>query len=186
LQPTRKRAKTTGDAGGFDPGFDFGQFNQDIWAEKLLATTSKKNKKTPLQTSLDDKIKKRQNGEIEEVEIKEESSEEEVSSEDEPSDEIESDDSMSGRQKSLKRKRGQKRKGDDDDIDLSEDELKQDALVVKDKGKKGKKKGKKVADEEEVEEEKEEVRLEDDPDYVFETDMSFQQMNLSRPLLKVC
>jgi hypothetical protein len=68
---------------------------------------------------------------------------------------------------------------------LSDDELQEDEIRLKGKmkGSKGRKKNKK--EESEEEEENDDEKLEEDPDYVFETNMSFQQMNLSRPLLKV-
>lgn len=144
---------------------------------------------------MDEKIHKRilVGDDENQVEIKEESgnSSSEEESEDEESDELESDNSISastnnGNKKKLGKKQSKSNKKiaqDDDDILLSDDELQEDKVVAKGKSAKGNKKGKKsVEDEEDV---KEEIRLEDDPDYVFETNMSFQQMNLSRPLLKV-
>ncbi|ODN02868.1 putative ATP-dependent RNA helicase DDX27 [Orchesella cincta] len=204
FQPTRKRVKTSTNS-GFDPGFDFGHFVRDVWSEKL-ATSAKsvqqqlKKGKMTAPTSLNDKIdkvrkKKLKNGEengLDEsvVEVKEESdsdsnsSEEEEDESAEDSDMVESDNSMSGRvsKKNKKLKKKASEITEDDDIELSDDELKEDQVVLKQK-----KKGKK-AKKEEVPSDDEDVqpvaRLEDDPDFTFETDMSFQQMNLSRPLLK--
>ncbi len=198
FQPTRKRAKTAdAKGGGLDPTFEFGQFTQDIWADKWIQTVKRKKKIT---STLDDKIKKRVVGlNDEEIEVKDEESESsssEEDDEDEQSDEIDSDNSISAsfpissKQKLKKKTKKQVKVDDDDDDDddilLSDDELQKDKIVVKDKNvKKGKGKKGKKSEEEEEEQVKEEVRLEDDPDYVFETNMSFQQMNLSRPLLKV-
>lgn len=191
FQPTRKRAKT-GDAksGGLDPAFEFGQFTQDVWADRWIQTVKKKRKIT---STLDEKIKKRVGLSVEEdVAVKDEESgdsssdEESAPSADEESDEIESDNSISASapsaKKKLKKKTSTKKPVEEDDILLSDDELQEDKIVVKDKNAKKGKKNREV-DEEELQ--KQEVRLEDDPDYVFETNMSFQQMNLSRPLLKV-
>jgi len=182
FQPTRKRAKSA-KAGGIDPGFDFTHYNQDTWTERLLKSTNLK--KVTKRTTLDEKINKRKapsskvNGHDDEaIEIKSESDEESLNGD----DGFESDDSLS--------KPGPKKKKThnpvDDDIDLSDDELQVDELRVKNK-KKQKQKGKKkrVDDEDEEEDESNVAKLESDPDYVFETDLSFHQMNLSRPLLKV-
>lgn len=157
-------------------------------------------------TSLDEKIskikkKKFTNGtgngvdeDESEIEIKEEedessSSEEESEEEPECADVIESDDSMSGpaSRKGLKKKLAKKKLKEiteDDDIDLSDDELQEDQVVLKGAQKKRKKKkGEDEASEDEAIQE-DVARLEDDPEFTFETNMSFQQMNLSRPLLK--
>lgn len=204
FQPTRKRVKTA-KSSGFHPGFDFGHYVQDIWKEKLEAvplkskTVSKKGKMTA-PTSLDAKIKKvkstLRNGGVDNgldesvVEIKEEDSDsDEDDDESEDSDVLESDNSMSGQKINKSKKRLKKKPSEineDDDIDLSDDELKQDQVVLKGILSKKKKRNKKgEVDDESGDEEKEAVaRLEDDPNFSFETNMSFQQMNLSRPLLK--
>lgn len=176
---------------------------------KKKTVTSKKGKMTA-PTTLDDKInkvkkKKLTNGAangLDEsvIEIKEEDEEDEESDSDEESEEeedeseensdvIESDNSMSGSSsKKAKAKKLKKKKAseitEDDDIDLSDDELQEDQVVLKGSQKK-KKKRKGEQEESEDEGLQEDVaRLEDDPEFTFETNMSFQQMNLSRPLLK--
>jgi len=190
FQPTRKRGKTAA-AGGMDPSFDFSHFSNDIWSEKL--PTLVKKKKMSSKTTLDDKIRKRmKNGAFvpnaTDMEIKEETS---SSSE----DELHSDDSLSKAGKSKIRKKTKKQvttslgdsnnEADVDDIELSDDELKEDTLIKKDKKGKGAKKKKKQNESEEDEVESGDETIADANNGAFDTNTSFQQMNLSRPLLKV-
>lgn len=151
-------------------------------------------KKITKRTTLDEKISKRRaplaktNGHLsagtESIEVK--SEDESTHGDGNDDDGFESDDSISkSGPTSLKKKPSVSL---EDDIYLSDDELQKDALRVKEKkGKKAKrKKGKVEVDNNDEEADESSVaKLEADADYVFETDLSFHQMNLSRPLLKV-